>query len=170
MWENNKTGEMYLGYYIGPHDEGYVSSSSTFNSLYKVEPDNWARRFVAWGTAEEMRAFETGWLKGIDARNHKYYINKWNNDDYYVHTNVATEHSREFLVGTLKEARKKVGTNNKFYYTVNIDGNYAHCKPEWVSDKDDARITNMLGKKVACTVTWKGNFAYFSPAKLNEAE
>ena len=134
-------GDRYFGYHIGSHDDGYVSSSSNFNRIYEVEAADWTRHIVAWGTAGEMRAFETGWLKGVDARNNGSYINMWNNDDHYVHTNAAVEHGREYLVGTLKEAGKKKGTNSKFYYKVNIDGNYAHCKPVWVSDKDSARIT-----------------------------
>lgn len=171
QWTDWSNGMAYVGYHIGSPDDGYVSSSDHFNGIYDGT-DRFSREILAWGTAREMEAFETAWLRAIDAAANEWYYNGWNNDLNYRYTSDAEGHDRDFIVGTLTKAGLQAaqGKSKKNYYVLYINDQLISCNPEWVSQKDDARIQRMLGMKVACTVTWRGNFAYFSPANLNEAE
>ena len=165
-------GMIYVGFHIGSPGDGYVSSSESFNSEYNACPSAWTREILAYGTAREMEAFETGWLRAVDARKHGMYLNKWNNDNNYTMAGTAEEHSRDFICGTLTMAgvQPAQGKSKKKYYVLYINDQLISCNPDWVSKTDAARIQRMVGNKVGCTVTWKGNFAYFSPANLNMAE
>lgn len=170
IWYND-ADEQYVGFHIGSHEDGYTCSSDEVKERIKSEPD-WRREILAWGTAREMQAFETGWLRAVDARRNTRFLNRWNNEIYYTESGVPDDHKRDFYEGILTKAglQPGKGSNKSDFYVVYIDDQMVNCNPEWVSEKDDARIQRQIGKRVGCTVTWKGNYAYFSPANLNEME
>ena len=165
-WSNGE--HKYVGYHIGSESDRYVSSSKIMNELYEENPDDWTRTILAWGTAAEMRAFETGWLRAVRARESESYLNRWENELDYTRDGNAEGHDRDFIEGVLQRAEEMQGSNGRTYYTVFIDDNRIHCNPEWVSTKDRARIERQLGMRVGCTVTFRRNYFWFSPQNLNE--
>ena len=170
-WTHEKTGMCYVGYHIGSQSDGYISSSDEFNRVHA--DGGYSREILAVGTAAEMKAFETGWLRGVNARQSILYINKWNNDTDYVESLKAEKHGRALLQGMLMKAGEQPGAGRKSkesFYVIYIGETMVSCNPEWVSKSDDKRLQSMVGKPVNATVTWQGGFAYFTPNNVNLLE
>lgn len=173
QWHNTSNGRSYVGFHIGHPDDGYVASSKDFLADYKLNPQYFEREILAYGSSREMQAFETGWLRALNARQDKLYYNKWNNDTEYTENGVAFEHQRDFIQGTLVSAQVQAGTakkSKKQFYVIYIDNQMVNCNPDWISKSDDKKIQELVSKQVGCTVTWRGGFAYFGPANLNAIE
>lgn len=172
QWQNSMTHELYVGFHIGSHEDGYKTSSKNLLPLLEAEPHCWFRTVLAFGTAAEMQAFETGYLRGIDARRNPKYINQWNNEALYTFGNDAKEHNREAVEGILykagtEKARVK-GVPDMF--VIYVDDKFISCDPKWISESQLKAIGKMLGTKVICTVTKKGKYYYFSPVTLKQLE
>lgn len=171
LWQHKDTGQSYIGYHIGSQDDGYVSSSEEFNRIHAL--GGFQRSVLAVGTAAEMEAFETGWMRAIDARTNSLYVNKWNNDDKYTEQLEAAQHGRQLLQGKLEVAGIQPGQGRKSnmkFYVIYIDGEMVSSNPDYVSDAQDKRLRKMDGKQVKATVTLKGNYYYFGPTNVNLAE
>lgn len=173
QWYNACNGKTYVGFHIGHPDDGYVASSKDFLADYQADPSCFEREILAYGSAREMQAFETGWLRAINARQDKLFYNKWNNETEYTENGMAFEHQRDFVQGELKSAQVQDAQGKgkkKQFYVIYIDDHMVNCNPDWISKSDDKRIQSMIGEQVGCTVTWRGGFAYFGPANLNLTE
>lgn len=175
QWQNICNARAYVGFHIGHPDDGYVASSKDFLVDYKADPKCFERTILAYGSAREMQAFETGWLRAINARQDKLYYNKWNNDTEYTENGLAFEHQRDFVQGKLVSAQIQAGVAKskkaaKEFYVIYVDDQMINCNPDWISKSDDKRIQEMVGQTVGCTLTWRGGFAYFGPANLNLIE
>ena len=169
LWENIITDEKYVGYHAGTDTDGYIASSRDFLAAYNANPDDWCRHILAWGTSAEMEAFETGWLRAVDARGQSEYYNKWNNDTKY--TKQGGSAGKEVLSGMLTKAGLQPGQNkaaNKDYYVVYINDTLVSCNPDFVSKKESDRISKLVGQRVMLEVSWKNNYAYFKPSNVKE--
>ena len=168
LWQHKDTGVSYIGYHIGSQDDGYVSSSEEFNRIHSLGGFN--RSILAVGTAAEMEAFETGWMRAIDARTNSLYVNKWNNDDKYTEKLEAVQHGRQLLEGKLEVAGIQPGQggkSNQNFYVIYIDGTVVSCNPEFVKEGQDERLRKMDGKQVKATVTFRGGYYYFGLNNVN---
>ena len=94
-WTDNKTGMCYIGKHRGTVDDGYVSSSTIFNSEYKKRPNDFTRELL-WEssntTDRELCKIESLYLSLIKKdeyyleENCKYYNRKNNGADPYTNT------------------------------------------------------------------------------------
>ena len=162
-WVEVSTGTCYVGYHIGSEEDAYVSSSDTFNAMYEENPNAWSREILAHGTAAEMLAFETGWLQGTCARTNPLYLNKWENNIYFVEGNEAQEHSREFVSGKLEDAGWITNDNGK-WFMINIDGFFAYSK--FINDEQEEYVLGLVNQEVKLSCKSKGKFHYFDAKNL----
>jgi len=170
-WSNKAEDMFYVGYHTGHPDDGYVSSSNSFNSVYSQEPELFTREILAVGATDEMKAFETGYLRAVDAQHNKNYYNKWNNNGEYSPNNKIPEPITSDIVGILERAGVEKGKSSwQQFYTVTINGVLISCKPSLVTAKDDRLIHKLIGKPVMCTATWLNDYAYFYPKNIKLIE
>jgi len=170
-WSNKDESMFYVGYHTGHPDDGYVSSSNSFNAVYSQEPESFVRAVLAVGSTDEMKAFETGYLRAIDAQNNSSYYNKWNNNFDYSPDGKIAEAVVSDVVGILERAGVEKGKSNwREFYTITINDTLISCKPSLVTKLDDRNIHKMIGKPVICKATWLNDYAYFYPKNITLLE
>lgn len=171
QWNHIVDGTTYVGYHTGHPDDGYISSSDSFNSVYVQDPGSFKREILAVGTTAEMKAFETGWLRGVDAQHDENYYNKWNNQGEYSPEGFKPKAEVETIVGILERAGVEKGKATwRDFYTITINDTLISSKPSLITPQDDRNLHKLIGKPVECQATWVGKYAYFYPKNIKAVE
>lgn len=75
---------LYIGYHKGSVDDGYISSSKTFNEAYHGRPKDFTRQIIAEGCVKDMQSLEITLLKNVDAARNGQFYNKHNGGKNFV--------------------------------------------------------------------------------------
>jgi hypothetical protein len=102
IWTNLTTGRKYIGVHKGDSDDGYICSSKIMLEEYQINPSNFKREIIAYGTFEDMYNLETKMLHEINAaENSNYYNQSNNNGQFYIkkHNEQTKEKIRQKALG-----------------------------------------------------------------------
>lgn len=100
-WTDHKTGMLYVGYHKGTETDGYVSSSKTFNEIYRERPEDFTRQIIANCITDDCLLLETRICKTLDVKNDNCFYNKHNGDGKFLNKFVSDE------------TRKKISQSNR---------------------------------------------------------
>jgi hypothetical protein len=167
-WTCKSTGSQYIGYHVGHPDDGYKFSSDKLQKLYDKQPDNFEREILAIGNAEEMKAFETGYLRAVDAKNNEDYYNKHNNDDAYVLTAKSVCNNNMKTIEAVLEQIDTHKVRKKSFFRMWIGGETLNCASYKVSAEQGANLYLLIGKKIRVDATLVGDYWYFYPENVKE--
>lgn len=113
-WKNKSTGQLYVGYHKGSHDDGYICSSKKLMEEYQINPQNFERFIIAHGTAKDMVKLEAMILKTINAKDDPMFYNQHNGDGQFYHMKAHTQGAKE------KMHLKALGRTNTTEQNINI--------------------------------------------------
>jgi len=77
-WRNTQTKQWYVGYHKGTPDDGYICSSIIARPLIASNPTEWSRKILRFGSKQEMIGLERRILKGLNAKNNSFSLNRSN--------------------------------------------------------------------------------------------
>ena len=114
-WTDHKHNKLYVGVHKGFVDDGYISSSPSFNDEYNKRKQDFTRQIISEGLFEDMLHLESAILRSVDAARNEEFYNKNNSDGKF------------FCEGHTKETRKKMSNYWKNSDKLNCDHKKANA-------------------------------------------
>jgi len=167
-WTCKSTGMQYIGYHVGNPADGYKFSSDKLQVLYDKQPENFEREILAVGNAIEMKAFETGFLRAVDAKNNEDYYNKHNNDEAYLLTAKSVCNNNMKTIEAVLEQIDTHKVGKKSFFRLWIGNETLNCASYKVSAEQGAALYLSIGKKLRIQATLVGDHWYFYPENVEE--
>lgn len=81
-WTHKPTLSWYVGFHTGSENDGYICSSKVVMNLYNIDPTDWERCIIAYGTTKDMHEFEKTILQITNAKKDIRSFNRHNNDGF----------------------------------------------------------------------------------------
>lgn len=131
-WTDLENNMLYVGYRKGSEEDGYISSSKSFNAAYEKNPSAFSRSIIAHGSKEDMIALESAILRSVNAARSKDFYNLNNNDKTFA------------CFGHTEETKKKMSKTWKSRKSWNIDQKKA--SESWKGSKHSAETRKKMSE------------------------
>ncbi len=163
-WTDHKTDMVYVGYHKGHIDDGYICSSKSMLSEYKLRPNDFTRQIIAKGSVSDIISLETSILKASNAASNHSFYNKHNNNGIFNiggHTNETKIKMSNSAIGRTRS----IESRTKQSISMMGDGNHFHGKHHTTETKAKMSVSKK-GTKYRCIKIEYNGKTYSSQEEL----
>lgn len=163
-WTDHKNDMVYVGYHKGHIDDGYICSSKSMLSEYKLRPNDFTRQIIARGSVPDIISLETSILKSANAASNSSFYNKHNNNGVF-NVNGHTDETKLKMSNSAKGRSRSINSRNKQSMTMTGDGNHFYGKRHTIATK--AKLSKIRkGKNHRCIKIKYNDKVYTSQEEL----